>query len=127
MSYVMKYIKINCCQQCEPFLACSKGWLLMENQDPEHCSSLSRDWKTEHGIKQLPRAAFSLSMNPTENLLALLKVKVSMRKPSNLKELIKAIKTEWNMLPSELVKNLISSMESSIESVIESNDDDTTY
>ena len=127
MSYVMKYTKIDCCQQCEPFLARSKGWLLMENQNPKHCSNLSRNRKTEHGIKQLPWTAFSPSMNPTENVLALFKTKVSMRKPSNLKGLIKAIKTEWNMLPGELVRSLISSMESRIESVIESNDDDTTY
>ena len=58
-------------------------------------------------------------MNPTENVLTLFKIKVSMRKPSNLKGLIKVIKTEWNMLPGELVKSLISSMESRIESVIE--------
>ena len=66
-------------------------------------------------------------MNPIENLRAFLKIKVSMRKPSNLKELTKAIKTEWIVLPSELVKNLISSMESRVKSVLELNGDYTTY
>ena len=50
-----------------------------------------------------------------------------MRKSSNLKELIKAIETEWNILRSELAKHFISSMESRTENVIESNDNYTAY
>ena len=63
--------------------------------------------------------AFNSGTNPTENLWALLKIKVSMGKPSNLKELIKRIETEWNILPIELAKQFISSMESRMENVIE--------
>ncbi|CAF4331666.1 unnamed protein product [Rotaria sp. Silwood2] len=105
----------------------SKNWLLMEDKDPKHRSTFSRDWKAQHDIKQLPWAAFSPDMNPMENLWALLKIKVSMRKPSNIKELIKAIKQEWNLLPKELAENLMFSMKYRIESVIDAAGDYTMY
>ena len=54
----------------------SKEWLLMEDKDPEHRSRLSRYWKVQRRIKELPWAASSPDMNPMENLWALLKVSV---------------------------------------------------
>ena len=71
--------------------------------------------------------AFNSGTNLTENFWVLLRIKVSMRKPSNVKELIKVIETEWNILPSELAQHFISCMESRIENVIESNDNDIGY
>ncbi|CAF4387106.1 unnamed protein product [Rotaria magnacalcarata] len=109
------------------FFGRKKDWLLLKDNDPKHRSQISKDWKSNHGINELPWASFSPDMNPMENLWALLKVNVSMRKPYNIKKLIKAIHKEWKLLPKEPAQNLMSSMDRRVECIFESNGDYTLY
>ena len=105
----------------------SQNWYLLEDNDPKHRSKFSIKWKKKQGIQTLPWPSRNPDINPIENLWSLLKVKVAARHPTTTKELIKAIKTEWNGLPQELASNLIASMTRRVLNVIDSNGDYTMY
>lgn len=81
----------------------------------------------QHDVKELPWAASSPDWNPIENLWTLLKINVSMRKPSNYNQLVKAIHKKWNLLPKELAENLMLGTNNRIQCAIESNGDYTMY
>ncbi|CAF4606659.1 unnamed protein product [Rotaria sp. Silwood2] len=105
----------------------SRNWVLLEDNDPKHRSKASVKWKEDHHVKTLPWPSLSSDMNPVENLWSLLKIKVAEKRPTTVKELIRAIEKEWNDLPQELASNLIDSMKRRVDSLIEANGDYTMY
>ena len=80
----------------------SRGWLLLEDNDPKHRSKYSVQWKKGHRIKILLWPSLSPDVNPVESLWSLLKMKVADRQPKSFTGLIRAIKKEWNDLPQKL-------------------------
>jgi len=67
---------------------------LLEDNDPKHPSDYSRTWKSDHEIVTLSWPSLSPDINPIENVLSLLKVKVAQRRPKTLEDLDNAIKDE---------------------------------
>ena len=105
----------------------SRGWLLLEDNDPKHRSKYSVQWKKGHHIKTLSWPSFSPDVNPVKNPWSLLKIKVADRRPKTLTGLIRDIKKKWNDLPQELASNLLASMERRVDSFFKANGDYIMY
>ena len=71
-----------------------RDWVLVEDNDPKHKSSISTAWKQIHHVATLPWPCHSSDINPIENLCSLLKIKVANRKPKTIKDLKRAIYKE---------------------------------
>ena len=109
------------------FKGSNSDWILQEDNDPKHKSLLARTWKLQNNINVLPWPACSPDLNPIENLWKLLKFKVAEHRASNIHQLKKAIKKEWQLLPSDMGKRLVASMERRISAIIEAQGDSIFY
>lgn len=93
-------------------------WLLYEDNDPKHKSRLCNQWKQENGIPVMNCPPQSPDCNPIENVWALIKQKLKGKKFTNIKQLSRFLKRQWNSLPVEYAKKLSDSMTSRCSAVL---------
>lgn len=101
--------------------------LLQEDNDPKHKSKLCKKWKEENNFINLPWPACSPDQNCIENAWHVLKIRVADRKPTNLKQLARAVKKEWAMLSKEYAVKLVQSMPKRVQALIEAQGDYTMF
>lgn len=102
-------------------------WIMQEDNDPKHKSKLAAKWREDNNVDRLPWPAQSPDQNCIENAWQVLKIRVSNRRPRNLDELRKAVKSEWRKLSKEYAKKLIESMPRRVQAVREAGGDYTMY
>jgi hypothetical protein len=102
-------------------------WLLQEDNDPKHTSTLCKKWKEDKSIERMDWPSNSPDLNPMENLWRILKYKVANLHPKNLKELEVAIHLSWSELPTKLAQKLVGSMFNRIQRVLEEKGDSIDY
>lgn len=105
----------------------TSAWILQEDNDPKHRSKKAAQWREENRITRLPWPAQSPDQNCIENVWAVLRLKVSNRKPHNLEQLKRAIKTEWSKLSIEYAAKLVDSMPRRVQALLAAKGDYTMY
>jgi transposase len=93
-----------------------------EDGDPKHQSSKTIKWKEKTGLKFLINwPANSPDLNPIDNLWAMLKKAISLKKPVGVEATKQLLLQEWLRLEADgVVMNLIRSMPRRIRAVIQS-------
>jgi transposase len=86
------------------------NYILQQDNDPKHCSKLTKDYLTSKEIKIMSWPSQSPDVNPIEHLWAYLKKKIRQRKSKNIEELKKIIKEEWEQISPDFCKKLVFSM-----------------
>lgn len=95
------------------------GGIFQQDNAPVHTAKVAQDVLVAGKIKILPWPAYSPDLNPIENLWAIMETNLRSRhSPSSLSELIKAVRTEWNSIPQEVLRGLIESMPRRVNAVI---------
>jgi hypothetical protein len=105
----------------------TKDWILQEDNDPKHRSTKSMNWKERNQINVLPWPACSPDLNPIENVWAVMKHKISEKKPTTINKLKQEINKSWEEFQSDYAENLVRSMENRITSCILSHGDFICY
>lgn len=103
------------------------GSIFQQDNDPKHTSRLARTFPSDHDVQLLTWPPQSPDLNPIENLWELIDREVRKKKPSNLKQLEKIIKLEWESIPLDLIRSLVDSMPSRLKEVISNNGYATKY
>lgn len=70
-------------------------FIFQQDLAPAHFVKSTRTWTNDHGIPVLDWSANSPDLNPTENLWAFVKQKMSNTTPNKADDLKAAIKTIW--------------------------------
>ena len=95
---------------------------------PCHQAKMVKQWFRENGIEVLDWPGNSPDLNPIENLWTILKKKVSLRRPTNTKDLQDAVQSVWCLdITMALCKNLVDSMPKRIKQVLKNNGRSTKY
>jgi len=105
-----------------------KKIFFQEDNAPAHTATVARSFLSQR-VKLLPWPAQSPDLNPIENLWSIIEDGIRKRnpQPSNLKQLEKMVKEEWNAIPRDIYRNLIASMPRRIEAVISAKGGPTKY
>ena len=75
--------------------------------DPKHTAKITKEWLRNNSVTILDWPSQSPDLNPIEHLWRDLKMAVHQRSPSNLTELERICKEEWQRIPNPGVKNLL--------------------
>ena len=86
------------------------GWILQCDNDSKHKSLESLRFCIKNKIKLIKWAAYSLDLNPIENIWGNIKYYLGSRTFSNMKSLWKEIEYKWNQIDVEFCKRLIDSV-----------------
>lgn len=78
-------------------------------------------------LSECPGLHKAPDQNCIENVWHVLKVKVSNRHPSNYKELVRVIKSEWATLSVEYAQKLVESMPRRVQALIAAQGDYTMF
>ncbi|KAK6173376.1 hypothetical protein SNE40_016841 [Patella caerulea] len=101
--------------------------IFMQDGAPCHRSKLVSDFLKKKKIRVLTWPGNSPDLNPIENLWRQMKDQVAKRQPSNMNELLNAIKLTWINISKEYCQTLIDSMPHRVEQVIASRGGHTKY
>ena len=85
-------------------------WRLQQDNDPKHTSRIAREFLGNNVPEVMDWPSNSPDLNPIENLWAIVKRNVEMRRPKNLTELESFFGEEWDKIPNSLLISLVDSM-----------------
>jgi len=102
-------------------------WRLQQDNDPKHKSKIAKEFLNNKVPEVMDWPSNSPDLNPIENLWAIVKRKVELRRPKNLSELELFLKEEWENIPNSTLINLVNSMPRRCRDVIEKNGDRISY
>ena len=102
-------------------------WRFRNDNDPKHTSKVVTEWLQSNGVSVLKWPAQSPDLNPIENLWEIVDRKIRVRNYTNKRDLIDAIKTEWQKIPMETINSLIDSMPRRCEAVLKNKGYPTKY
>ena len=106
----------------------TEPYIFQDDSAPIHRSSKTRKWIAENGIEGLPWPSNSPDLNHIENLWKILKLKISQKKPTNIKELKRAVIEVWRTeISSDLCRKLVESMQKRCLEVLKNNGGHTKY
>jgi transposase len=102
-------------------------WRLQQDNDPKHTSRVAKRFLEENVPTVMDWPSNSPDLNPIENLWAIVKRNVEIRRPNNTCELERVMKEEWAKIPQDVINNLVGSMRKRCELIIESDGDRISY
>jgi Fe2+ or Zn2+ uptake regulation protein len=102
-------------------------WRLQQDNDPKHTSRIAKEFLGNNVPEVMDWPSNSPDLNPIENLWAIVKRNVELRKPKNLGELEVFLGEEWENIPNSLLINLVNSMPQRCKEVIEKNGERISY
>lgn len=103
------------------------NWILQQDNDPKHTSSLARDYYARHHLKLLKWPSQSPDLNPIEHLWADIKRRLRGKRFSSKKDFEEKVTETWYQTDVELVKKLIDSMPRRLLAVIAAKSGHTRY
>ena len=95
------------------------NWRLQQDNDPKHTSCLAKNFLRKNVPAVMNWPSNSLDLNLIENLWNYVKRNVEKRKPQNLLDLEMFMVEEWEMIPDEVISNLVGSMRNRCKEIIE--------
>ncbi len=88
-------------------LRLGRRFTFQQDNDPKHTAKITKEWLHNNSVTVLEWPSQSPDLNPIEHLWRDLKMAVHQHLPSNLTELERICKEEWQRIPNPGVKNLL--------------------
>ncbi|KAF2878884.1 hypothetical protein ILUMI_27285 [Ignelater luminosus] len=105
----------------------NRDWLLQEDNDPKYRSRLCSMWKEENDVQTLGWPSQSPDANPTENVWALMKMKLQGVIIKNQIHLARKIREIWRTLPVQYAEKLVESIPRRCQAILSNNGDWISY
>ena len=80
-----------------------------QDNDPEHTAKTTQEWLRDKSLNVFEWPSQSPDLNPIKHLWRDLKIAVQQRSPSNLTELERICREEWEILPKYRCVKLVAS------------------
>ncbi len=84
-------------------LRLGRRFTFQQDNDPKHIAKITKEWLHNNSVTVLEWPSQSPDLNPIEHLWRDLKMAVHQRLPSNLTELERICKEEWQRIPKSRV------------------------
>ncbi len=88
-------------------LRLGRRFTFQQENDPKHTAKITKEWLHNNSVTVLEWPSQSPDLNPIEHLWRDLKMAVHQRLPSNLTELERICKEEWQRIPKSRCENLL--------------------
>ncbi|XDV28874.1 hypothetical protein PO909_032071 [Leuciscus waleckii] len=101
-------------------LRLGRRFTFQQDNDPKHTAKIMKEWLHNNSVTVLEWPSQSPDLNPIEHLWRDLKMAVHQRLPSNLTELERICKEEWQRIPKSRVslKSLSASLSHGFRKII---------
>ncbi|KAL0202183.1 hypothetical protein M9458_000201 [Cirrhinus mrigala] len=116
-----------CTYQGYPGLKPSPEFTFQQDNDPKHTAKISKEWLHNNSVTVLEWPSRSPDSNPIEHLWRDLKMAVHQRLPSNLTELERICKEEWQRIPKSRCEKLVASFPKRLMAVLDQKGASTKY
>ncbi len=90
-------------------LRMGRRFTFQQDNDPKHTAKITKEWLHNNSVTVLEWPSQSPDLNPIEHLWRDLKMAVHQRLPSNLTELERICKEEWQRIPKSMCEKLVAS------------------
>ncbi len=94
---------------------------------PKHTAKITKEWLHNNSVTVLEWPSQSPNLNPIEHLWRDLKMAVHQRLPSNLTELERICKEEWQRIPKSRCEKLVASFPKRLMAVLNQKGASTKY
>uniref|UniRef100_A0A9J7X9A1 Transposase n=1 Tax=Cyprinus carpio carpio TaxID=630221 RepID=A0A9J7X9A1_CYPCA len=108
-------------------LRLGRRFTFQQDNDPKHTAKIMKEWLHNNSVTVLERPGQSPDLNPIEHLWRDLKMAVHQRLPSNLTELERICKEEWQRIPKSRCEKLVASFPKRLMAVLDQKGASTKY
>ncbi len=108
-------------------LRLGRRFTFQQDNDPKHTAKITKEWLHNNSVTVLEWPSQSPDLNPIEHLWRDLKMAVHQRLSSNLTELEKICKEEWQRIPKSRCEKLVASFPKRLMAVLNQKGASTKY
>ncbi len=108
-------------------LRLGRRFTFQQDNDPKHTAKITKEWLHNNSVTVLEWPSQSPDLNPIEDLWRDLKMAVHQRLPSNLTELERICKEEWQRIPKSRCEKLVASFLKRLMAVLNQKGASTKY
>ncbi len=108
-------------------LRLDRRFTFQQDNDPKHTAKITKEWLHNNSVTVLERPNQSPNLNPIEHLWRDLKMAVHQRLPSNLTELERICKEEWQRIHKSRCEKLVASFPKRLMAVLNQKGASTKY
>ncbi len=108
-------------------LRLGRRFTFQQDNDPKHTAKITKEWLHNNSVTVLEWPSQSPDLNPIEHLWEDLKMAVHQRLPSNLTELERICKEEWQRIPKSRCEKLVVSFPKRLMAVLNQKGASTKY
>ncbi len=108
-------------------LRLSRRFTFQQDNDPKHTDKITKEWLHNNSVTVLEWPSQSPDLNPIEHLWRDLKMAVHQRLPSNLTELERICKEEWQRIPKSRCEKLVAAFPKRLMAVLNQKGASTKY
>ncbi len=108
-------------------LRLGRRFTFQQDNDPKHTAKITKEWLHNNSVTVLEWPSQSPDLNPIEHLWRDLKMAVHQRLPSNLTELERICKEEWQRIPKSRCEKLVASFPKRLMAVLNQKCASTKY
>ncbi len=113
--------------QSAQVLRLGRRFTFQQDNDPKHTAKITKEWLHNNSVTVLEWPSQSPDLNPIEHLWRDLKMAVHQRLPSNLTELERICKEEWQRIPKSRCEKLVASFQKRLVAVLNQKGASTKY